>query len=338
MATAHKLPSGNWRVLAYTGTVDGKRQYKSFTAATKREAEYQAALSAVRRKRASSSLTVGEAIDRYIASKSAVLSPKTVREYKGLRRYIFPGIVGERIDRLTDEQIQAAVNQYSVGRKYKTVRNALALLTSSVRLFKADFRPVVTLPQRNRVTINVPTDNAVQALINASHGELRVVILLSAVLGLRRSEICALTWPDIGTNTISVSKAMVVDEFKHSVIKATKTTSSTRVLKAPQFVLDEINALPHSSKQVIPVDPENVTNRFRRLVKKLDCPMRLHDLRHFFASTLLEMGVPDLYAMQRMGHASTDMLKRIYQHVKETKDQEIDRAIDQRMNGLFGKS
>ncbi len=43
MASAKKLPSGSWRVNLFIGTEDGKRKYKSFTAATKREAEFQAA-------------------------------------------------------------------------------------------------------------------------------------------------------------------------------------------------------------------------------------------------------------------------------------------------------
>ena len=43
MATAKKLPSGSWRCLVYTGTdINGRRKYKSFTAGTKREAEYLA--------------------------------------------------------------------------------------------------------------------------------------------------------------------------------------------------------------------------------------------------------------------------------------------------------
>ncbi len=44
MATAKKLPSGSYRVQLYIGKdANGKRQYKSFTADTKKEAEYLAA-------------------------------------------------------------------------------------------------------------------------------------------------------------------------------------------------------------------------------------------------------------------------------------------------------
>lgn len=43
MATAKQLPSGSWRCQVYAGTApDGKRQYRSFTAYTKKEAEYAA--------------------------------------------------------------------------------------------------------------------------------------------------------------------------------------------------------------------------------------------------------------------------------------------------------
>lgn len=43
MATAKKLPSGNYRVLVYTGKdASGKRQYKSFTDPDKRTAEFLA--------------------------------------------------------------------------------------------------------------------------------------------------------------------------------------------------------------------------------------------------------------------------------------------------------
>ena len=40
MAKAKKLASGSWRCLVYSHTdPDGKRRYKSFTAANKKEAE-----------------------------------------------------------------------------------------------------------------------------------------------------------------------------------------------------------------------------------------------------------------------------------------------------------
>ena len=51
MAKAKKLPSGNWRARAYDGLgANGKKKYISFTAPTKREAEFLAAEHAAKRK------------------------------------------------------------------------------------------------------------------------------------------------------------------------------------------------------------------------------------------------------------------------------------------------
>ena len=47
---ARKLPSGSWRARA-TAIIDGKRVYKSFTADTKEDAEFQAAVWQTKKKR-----------------------------------------------------------------------------------------------------------------------------------------------------------------------------------------------------------------------------------------------------------------------------------------------
>lgn len=85
MAKAKKLPSGAWRCRSYDYTdSDGKIHMASFTAATKKEAEYLAAEYAVtkKQKKLPANLTIGDAIDKYILSKENVLSPGTIREYR----------------------------------------------------------------------------------------------------------------------------------------------------------------------------------------------------------------------------------------------------------------
>ena len=47
---------------------------------------------------------------------------------------------------------------------------------------------------------------------------------------------------------------------------------------------------------------------------------------------MMTMGVPNKYAMERMGHATETMLKRVYQHTFEQKQQEIDMLMDDIMN------
>ena len=87
MATAKKLPSGKWRCLSYIGKDEnGKRQYKSFTAGSKKEAEFLAASYLLNKKQEESSMTIRKAVVEYIASKENVLSPSTIEGYRNVER------------------------------------------------------------------------------------------------------------------------------------------------------------------------------------------------------------------------------------------------------------
>ena len=95
MAKAKKLPSGKWRALVYDYTdSNGKRKYQSFTAETKKEAEFLAADYSLNKKLRSSthSITLYDGYTRYIESKSNVLSPSTLREYRRNKSMIFPSL------------------------------------------------------------------------------------------------------------------------------------------------------------------------------------------------------------------------------------------------------
>jgi len=47
---------------------------------------------------------------------------------------------------------------------------------------------------------------------------------------------------------------------------------------------------------------------------------------------MLALGVPDKYAMKRLGHATPNMLKMVYQHVMSTKQEEITTTINDYFN------
>ena len=112
MAKAKKLPSGSWRVNQYIGTDEnGNKKFKSFTAATKKEAEYAAAEYVMYRKAATGkNMTVYEAIDEYIASKENILSPSTIQSYHVIRRTRLKSIGNVKLATLTQTNIQKAIN------------------------------------------------------------------------------------------------------------------------------------------------------------------------------------------------------------------------------------
>lgn len=315
MAKAKKLPSGNWRVQVYAGEENGKRKYKSFTAPTRKEAEYQAAEWARDRKeREQGNITVKEAIDRYIKSKEPVLSPSTIRGYRIIYRNNLKTLMDIKLGALTTEKIQQAISEDAKTHQPKTIRNIHGLLSSTLAMFAPDIRLTTTLPQKKRPAYYTPTDKDVEALLKAVKGtELELPVLLASTGSLRRSEICALTQRDVSDLGVVVNKALVrgVGETWH--IKTPKTSAGNRFVPLPPQVIAKLRT--KGEGRICDLTPELLSKHFRLALERGGLPhFRLHDLRHYFASTLHAIGVPDKYIMLYGGWESESTLHGVYQH------------------------
>jgi len=70
------------------------------------------------------------------------------------------------------------------------------------------------------------------------------------------------------------------------------------------------------AEQGSPLYPSTVSALMRKLVVKSGAPpARLHDLRHFHATTLLLAGVPVHVVAARLGHADPSITLKVYAHV-----------------------
>lgn len=156
MAKAKKLPSGNWRVQVYNKNT-GK--YKSFTAPTKKEAEYKAAEYSLHSHQEDSyeNMTLKEAYKRYIKGKSAVLSPSTVREYTRASQVDFPKLMPMHLSKISPQIVQTAVNEAAAVHSPKSVRNMHGLLHSVLKTYYPQLTLNTRLPQNRKPEYNIPT-------------------------------------------------------------------------------------------------------------------------------------------------------------------------------------
>lgn len=337
MSDAKKQSNGKWRNLLYVGKDEnGKRIYESFTGDTKAEANALAAMRARElevhgyKQRNPTELTVGEAIDKYIEDRDAILQPKTVLDYKGYRRNYFGWLMNIRIKDLTESDVQRAVNEESRHLSPKSVRNIYALLSSALTAADPDLRFRINLPQKRKKEIHIPTEEQLMNLLRYVEGHrIEIPLLIAATCGLRRGEICALDLNkdiDYKRGRITVNKAISKSDTGEWVVKPPKTTSGYRTVDCPKWVIDKIKAARDSGYQHM--NPDHVSTCFAYICDKLDIDIRFHDLRHYYASIMLSLGVPDVYAMARMGHATPNMLKNVYQHIIDERDKEATAAIN----------
>lgn len=331
MATAKKLPSGNWRVNLYVGKNDqGKRIYKSFTADTKKEAEFLAASYNLKRKETPKDVTVGDAIDGYIASKENVLSPTTIAEYRQIRRNKLKRLMDIPLNKLDNIIIQQAINEDAARLSPKSIRNSHGLLSAALKMYLPDFVLRTTLPKKQPKIKDLPTPDEV---LNAVKGtDVELPALLALWLGMRLSEIQGLRFSDVSSDgVITISHVRVVVDGQLTEKNTTKTYNSTRRIKAPVEIVQMIQRISHDSddEYIMKYCRGGIYKRFKRVIKNAELKdMTFHDLRHLNASVMLALGVPDKYAMERGGWSSNNVLKSVYQHTFSDERQSIDSRID----------
>lgn len=325
MAKAKKLKSGNWRVLVYEYTDENKkRHYKSITAPTKKEAEYQAAEYALNRKDTCyEDLTLNEAYERYISMKSSVLSPSTIAGYEKSKKNHFQMLMPVKLSKITAKLIQSAVNEMAAKLSPKSVRNAHGLLHSVIKAYRPSFEFNTTLPQRIKPQYTIPTTSDINTLLDHANDKIRVPILLASQGGLRRSEICALTPEDFTDLGVNINKAAVLDKNKKVVVKTTKTVAGTRFVPLTQNILKEVKQWRYFG-----ITPQTLSSQYERLRSKLDIPkFSFHKLRHYFASELHAQGIPDQYIAEVGGWENVEMLHQIYQHTLRDKKESMQEKI-----------
>lgn len=317
MATAKKLPSGAYRCLVYDYTdANGKRKYKSFTAPTKKEAELLASQYLNNEARNDvADLTVKECIDRFIKSKEKTISPTTLRAYLSLQKSSYKEIDTKYVKRLNSADIQTWISNLAVEKSPKTIKNIYSLFTASVGMFYPDKSFRIKLPQAIPPNLYVPTDADIKKIIDYFKDDLdmTIAIYLAAFGTLRRSEACGLDAEDVDrkNNTIHIHRTMVMKADSREFIEkdTTKNPTSNRFVQLPEFVID---ILPKEGK-LIKITPAVVSHRFDNAFLRTGMKrFRFHDLRHYSASIMHAIGVPDVYIMQRGGWSSDHTLKKIY--------------------------
>lgn len=356
------LPSGTWRARVYIGKVNGVSKYQPFTGDTKKEAEMLALEFQVEFKKdpvkalmkygveptetsseppvvSYEEMTVGEAIDAYIANLEGVVSATTIRRYKKDREKFFKPLMGIQLKDLKQPVIQTAVSAEAKHFAPKSIHCAHGLLSAALGMYKPDFVLKTNLPPIPEPDLHIPEEQDVKRLLQKIEGKwLEVAVLLGACAGMRRSEICGLKFSDINLdkNSVQVRRTVVKDsEGKWIVQERTKTVKSKREIELPGFIIAKLWNQPRDSEFVVPVKPDTISKEFIDIRNALGLKCRFHDLRHYNASIMLALNVPDKYAMERMGYSTPATLKKVYQHTMSSKRAEVNNMINHHMDEMF---
>lgn len=322
MVKAQKLKSGKYRIRVLIGVdSDGKRHYKSITADTKREAEQKAIDFQFEMKNQAElkekGPTVGKAVEQYIISKNAVLSPSTVKGYYVILNQYIPPIADLYINDITQHDIQVWLNDLARTHSPKSCRNAHGLLSAILRELRPDFTLKTRLPQKRKKEIYVPDENEVEEIAKRVEGDrMEIPFLLATQCGLRASEIAALEHKHILVDAIKIEQARV-DGINGPQTKQPKSSAGYRTIPISQDLANRLLAIkPDNDGRICPYNSNDISSAWSKLRTKLgiDPNCNFHALRHHYASKCLLMQMPQKYIAELMGHGSLDMIEKVYQH------------------------
>lgn len=337
---ATKLPSGNWRCRAYDNKT---KKCKSFTAETKREAEYLAS-QWLNEKTAytSSKSTVYDTVKSYIESKENLLSPSSIRGYLIILKNSIDEIANISIRTLTERDLQMWINNNAAKYKPKSVKSQFGLVTAALRQAKIQLDyDTILLPRIPKTEKRIPTEKEIGTILSMVEGTtVELPVTMAVVLGMRQSEIAGLKWEDYNGKTLKIHAAVVPNKDNKYIYKnSTKSEASTREIEVGGILKTRLDRAEKRSEFISPMLPSSVLRKFHKLCDQNGLPrFTMHEQRHGNASMMLAKGVPDKYAMKRLGQSSPNMIKNVYQHLYEEKEKEVANTITSAFDDIYNKS
>jgi integrase len=171
--------------------------------------------------------------------------------------------------------------------------------------------------------------------------------------GMRLGELLALQWGDVDWHGKFIQ---VQRSYKLGRINPTKTGKTRRVDMSDQLIegLNSLYAL--RKKEALKVGRGEVQevifhrngkhmeqNYIRRVFKRLLMraglrEIRLHDIRHTFASLLLSDGASPVYVKEQLGHTSIQMTVDIYGHLIPSSNREMVNRLDTQPSATYTQS
>lgn len=213
--------------------------------------------------------------------------------------------------------------------KWKIIHSNPADDTTPPKHDKAEIHPL------NRIQLN--------KLLEVAEGHKdKWLYMFAAYSGMRQGEILALTWSSvdidgkkpvarvrqtmgyinrqgfvfrpIGKSKKALRGLVLLDQAACALRQRRKQQLEERMAAPPgQYQKTDLIFTDHLGR---PLDPSGLTRRFKRLATKAGFPnLRFHDLRHTFATMMLEMGIHPKVVQEYLGHETIGITMDTYSHV-----------------------
>lgn len=364
-------PDGRWYAALYVDTPLGRKRIATSKKSYEEADQWLTDKKLERRKGEynfdADRLTVERFFRQWLdVSVEGVLARHTVKDYSGfVENHIVPAFGQKKLKNLKTSDLDAlyrdkAKNGYSA----RTVRYLHTTLSKA--LSQAEAWDVVEKNVARHASPPKPehkdkralsAKQATDLLRVVKGSELEALFVLAITTGLRRGELLGLRWQDVeleGKPAVRVSRSLDY-QYGEPVIRAPKRKASNRTVTLVPEAVASLKEHRHKQKEArlaagplwegdkwdlvfcsrvgTPLSGDNITKRYLKpLLRAADCPaISFHELRHTFASLMLEGGEQAKVVQELLGHGSITTTLDTYSHLTEGMGDDAVRRMGSRL-------
>lgn len=316
-------------------------------------------------------LTVADYLERWLeGSVRGSVWHTTYRDYKGhVKNHIAPEIGRLKLSKLTATHVQALYRKkLDSGLAPRTVQYIHATLHKALdqavkwRLVPYNVSDAATKPRQQRSERDALTLRQVFDFLDVAReaqDRFEALYAVAVFTGMRPGEMLALRWSDLildGLEPVArVRRSLSKDDEGRPVFKSTKTEKGRSVSLLPEVVealkahrkrqaeerlrysgLWQDQDLVFPSETGGPMNWDNLVHRnLKPLMRKAGLPegTRPYDLRHTFATLMLEQGENPKVVQDALGHSRIMHTMDTYSHVSPNIQREAFGRLGERIKG-----
>lgn len=237
----------------------------------------------------------------YAVALERDLRKSTVIEYKRCLRRI--GVLDREVGEVSLEDMTEALWEI----QNPNTRRNTAIAIRSVLGYQ------IRIPKPVSRRYNLPDEDTLRLALMTCPYETRGLLMMYG--GLRLGEACAITRLDVNGDRLRVDKQIQAlrETGKPTVIQTAQVKTHEADIVIPQWLATRLLDVTTTDK------PDAVRESMRRAGKRVGIALNPHQLRHWYATTAIERGVPIMVVSRQLRHSDIATTLRTYTQHDEGK-------------------
>ena len=288
-------------------------------------------------------VTLGEFAPAWLEEQSQ-LKPKTISSYRwAIDKVLVPRLGTKRLVDINVNHVAGLIaDLQKEGKKAWTIRGVLTplsrIMATAVRRGLAPANPVAQLekhelPKGDQARMEILDSDGIGRLLGVATATYKPLLATAVFTGMRIGELLALRWDDVDWDEGVIH---VRDSKTRAGVREVVLMPALQQLLAKHSLEHEGSTYVFETRDGEHMKQRTVLRALAATLKRAKLPhMRFHDLRHTYASILIDQGHPETFICEQLGHANASITRSVYGHLFDRKKRREEAR--NRLEAAFGE-